>query len=228
MLEVIQLIPLPFSFSLDTVLQVKAANRLKQLNDDFTHYMDKRRGESIVSHFSYMTSGTKAGHVRYKEDSPSGKPFQVFFKTGQLLGEGNHSYIYQCTRKSTQMTYAVKHMELSKLSGSDQKTVKDEIASLRLLRGGPHIIRLFDIFKDPNDVYLIFEEMKGGNLLSRIVEKEVYTEREAREVCKIAFTAIDYCHKKKVAHRDIKPENFLLTVGWKLKRQNTEKVVYHG
>ena len=52
--------------------------------------------------------------------------------------------------------------------------------------------------------------MVGGNLLSRIVEKEVYTEREARQVCKIAFTAISYCHTKKVAHRDVKPENFLL------------------
>jgi serine/threonine protein kinase len=161
-----------------------------------------------------MTSGTKSGHVRYKEDSPSGKPFKNFFKVGQLLGEGGHSYIYSCVRKSTQMTYAVKHIALSKLEKSDQKTVKDEIASLRLLRGGPHIVRFFDLFQEPDDAYLVFEEMKGGNLLSRIVEKEVYTEREARHVCKIAFTAIDYCHKKKVAHRDIKPENFLLTVGY--------------
>lgn len=189
-----------------------AANRLTQLNDDFTTYLDKRRGESIVSHFSYMTSGTRYGHAPFKEDSPTGKPFRTFYNVGDLLGEGNHSYIYHCTRKSTKVPYAVKHIAHSKLDPTAKKTLKDEITSLRLLRGGPHIVRLFDVFEELENTYLVFEEMKGGNLLSRIVEKEVYTEREARQVCRIAFTAIDYCHKKKVAHRDIKPENFLLVV----------------
>jgi serine/threonine protein kinase len=206
------IILIPFFLCLFDSLQLVAANRLKQLNDDFTTYLDKRRGESIVSHFSYMTSGTKSGHTRYVEDSPSGKPFQTYFKVGELLGEGNHSYIYMCTRKATRETYAVKHVEHNKLEKSLKKTLKDEVAALRLLRGGPHIIRLFDVFQEPDDTYLVFEPMRGGNLLSRIVDKEVYTEREARHVCRIAFTAIDYCHRKKVTHRDIKPENFLLVV----------------
>ena len=167
----------------------------------------------MVSHFSYMTCGTKSGHVRYVEDSPSGKPFNTFFTMGELLGEGNHSYIYQAVRNSTQEQYAVKHIDLSRLQPSDRETIEEEIASLRLLRGGPNIVRMFDVFEELEDIYLVFEQMKGGNLLSRISEKEVYTEREARQVCKIAFTAVDYCHKKKVAHRDIKPENFLLVVG---------------
>jgi serine/threonine protein kinase len=56
------------------------------------------------------------------------------------------------------------------------------------------------------------EKMKGGDLLSRTVDKEVYTEREARGVCKILFEAILYCHQKRVAHRHIKLENLLLVV----------------
>ena len=57
---------------------------------------------------------------------------------------------------------------------------------------------------------MVMAEMRGGDLLSRIVDKEVYTEREARGVCKILFEAVLYCHQKRVAHRDIKPENLLL------------------
>mmetsp|Transcript_45125 Transcript_45125/g.109828 ORF Transcript_45125/g.109828 Transcript_45125/m.109828 type:complete len:1253 (-) Transcript_45125:37-3795(-) len=190
-----------------------AANRLKQLNDDFSDYLDRRRQDSIVSHFSYMTTGTKFGHAKFTEDSPSGRPFKDFYDVRELLGEGGHSYIYRCIRKSTNLPYAVKHVQISKLEKKAKKTIKDEIAVLKLLRGGPHIVRMFDVFQDKDDAYLIFEEMKGGNLLSRIAEKEIYTEREARQVCKIAFLAIDYCHKKKVAHRDIKPECFLLVEG---------------
>lgn len=187
-----------------------AANRLKVLNDNFTNYLENRRQESVVSQFSYMTTGTKHGHAKFVEDSPTGRPFKDFYVVGELLGEGGHSYIYRAIRSSTKLSYAVKHVQLSKLGKKDKKTLKDEITALKLLRGGPHIIRLYDVFEDKNDVYLIFEEMKGGNLLSRIVEKEVYTEREARQVCKVALMAVDYIHKKKVAHRDIKPENFLL------------------
>ena len=185
---------------------------MQQLNDDFTTYMEKRRGESIVSHFSYMTSGTRSGHTRFVEDSPSGKPFSTFYTLGELLGEGGNSFVYRGIRKQTQQSYAVKHIEMKKLDKDAKQTLTDEIAALRLLRGGPHIIRLYDFFEEPGNMYLIYEEMKGGNLLSRIVDKEVYTEREARQVCKIAFTAINYCHRKRVAHRDVKPENFLLVV----------------
>ena len=159
-----------------------------------------------------MTCGTRTGHQKFVEDSPSGKPFANFYTLGTLLGEGGHSRIFRALRKSTKLHYAVKHVQTGKLDEKTLKTFKEELASLRMLRGGPHIVRLFDVFEEPNDYFLIYEEMTGGSLLNRIVEKEVYSEREARQVCKIAFTAIDYCHKKKVAHRDIKPENFLLVV----------------
>ena len=92
------------------------------------------------------------------------------------------------------------------------EALNDEITALKLLRGGPHIVRLYDVFREDSHCYMVMEEMKGGELLERIAEKEVYTEREARQVCKIMFDAIDYCHKKNIAHRDIKPENLLLVV----------------
>lgn len=191
--------------------QLKAANRLKQLNDDFTEYLDKRRKDSVVSHISYMT-GTRTVATQFKEDSPTGKPFKMFYKLGQLLGQGNYSSVYRCTRKSTQVSYAVKHIQLSKLEIGSDASLRDEIKALKLLRGGPHIICLYDVFMEGDNTYLVFEEMKGGNLVSRIVEKEVYNEREARQICTIIFQAIDYCHKKNIAHRDLKPENLLLVV----------------
>ena len=47
---------------------------------------------------------------------------------------------------------------------------------------------------------------------ARIVQKSYYNEKEARDVCKILFEALGYCHAKKIAHRDLKPENLLLFV----------------
>ena len=160
-----------------------------------------------------MTTGTRYGHAKFIEDGPSGKPFGDFYNIGELLGKDDYCAAYRCCRIHTQMWYDVKHVHLTKLETIARKTVKDEITALKLLRGGPHIIRLLDVFgvkNNPEHIYLVFESMSGGNLLTRIVAKEVYTEREARQVCNIVYTAIDYCHKKKVAHRDIKPENVFL------------------
>ena len=98
------------------------------------------------------------------------------------------------------------------MESGGESTLKDEIAALKLLRGGAHIIRLFDVFYEGDHCFMIMEEMRGGDLLSRICDKEVYTEREARGVCKILFEAVLYCHQKRVAHRDIKPENLLMVV----------------
>jgi serine/threonine protein kinase len=201
-------------------------NRLQNLEEKFTNYLDKRRKDSVVSHISAMSGGSRFTTVaNFKEDSPTGKPFKDFYDIGRPLGEGGHAKVFTGTRKSTQLRYSVKQITMSKLDpNGGLSTFKDEIAALRLLRGGPHIMLLFDVFdSDPDTTYLVLEEMRGGSLLSRIVEKDVYTEREARQVCKVIFQAIDYCHKKKIAHRDIKPENLLLVV-----RQIVFGLIYCG
>merc|ERR1712167_417935 len=55
----------------------------------------------------------------------------------------------------------------------------------------------------------VMEEMKGGELFDRIIEKERYSESEAAKVVADVGRALIYCHSIGVAHRDLKPENIL-------------------
>ena len=193
------------------MLQLITANRVKALNEGFTEYLQKRKDQEVDGKLT--ASGKKeTKREKFIEDSLTGEPFETFYDIGDELGEGGYAFVYQCTHKRTQKVYAVKEVILSKLENGGESTLKDEIAALKMLRGGPHIVRLYDVFYEEDHCFMVMEEMRGGDLLSRIVDKEVYTEREARGVCKILFQAMDYCHKKKVAHRDIKPENLLLVV----------------
>lgn len=112
--------------------------------------------------------------------------------------------------RKTEDSVAVKVVDRTKLVEGGEQALQDEITSLKVLRGAPHIVRLFDVFEEKRFTYIVMEMMAGGQLLRKIAEKEVYTEREARSVCKILFSAVDYCHKMKIAHRDLKPDNLLL------------------
>eukprot|EP00541_Cyclophora_tenuis_P014409 CAMPEP_0116562530 /NCGR_PEP_ID=MMETSP0397-20121206/12207_1 /TAXON_ID=216820 /ORGANISM="Cyclophora tenuis, Strain ECT3854" /LENGTH=355 /DNA_ID=CAMNT_0004088829 /DNA_START=88 /DNA_END=1155 /DNA_ORIENTATION=+ len=143
------------------------------------------------------------------EDSSSNKPFNELYKLGKQLGEGAFSVVKEGSHKQSHSSFAIKIVTKAKLTHEDEAALKDEIDVLRELQH-KHIIRLYDVFDEPQFYYLVTEKMSGGELFDRIVQKSYYNEKEARDVCKILFEALGYCHKKKVAHRDLKPENLLL------------------
>jgi calcium/calmodulin-dependent protein kinase I len=113
--------------------------------------------------------------------------------------------------KSTNESFAIKIVTKAKLTEEDEIALKDEIAILTEIKH-PNIISLYDVFQEKDFYYLVTEKMTGGELFDRIVQKSYYNEKEARDVAKILFKAMQYCHERHVAHRDLKPENLLLLV----------------
>ena len=74
----------------------------------------------------------------------------------------------------------------------------------------PNVVKLIDVFEDERHWCLVMELMEGGELFDQILEKEHFSENEAREALKAIIEAIGYCHEQGIVHRDIKPENLLL------------------
>ena len=90
-----------------------------------------------------------------------------------------------------------------------ESALKDEISILKELEH-EHIMQLNKVVVTINHYYLVAEYLEGGELFDRIVEKEAYTENEARDVCRVLFGALAYMHERGIVHRDLKPENLLL------------------
>ena len=68
----------------------------------------------------------------------------------------------------------------------------------------PNVVKLYEIFEDEDNIYLILELMTGGELFDRVVDKEHYSEKEAADTIRPIVDAIKYCHSLGIVHRDLK------------------------
>ena len=76
----------------------------------------------------------------------------------------------------------------------------------------PHIIRLLDIFENTDYIYIVMENLPGGDLFSYLEKRKfVVSEKRAKEMSHQLATAIYYLHSYGIAHRDLKPENILMS-----------------
>mmetsp|Transcript_21627 Transcript_21627/g.20774 ORF Transcript_21627/g.20774 Transcript_21627/m.20774 type:complete len:352 (-) Transcript_21627:351-1406(-) len=165
--------------------------------------------KSVIRRKKGTSQATKGVAKSAPKEKKKAVSFNDAYYIGETLGEGAFSVVKKGTQNATGNTFAIKIVTKSKLSHEDEIALKDEISILKVMNH-VHIIRLYEVFEEPSYYYLVTEQMQGGELFDRIVAKSYYNEKEARDVCKILFEALSYCHSKNVAHRDLKPENLLL------------------
>ncbi len=76
------------------------------------------------------------------------------------------------------------------------------------------MIRLYDVYVEHPRLFLVLELVSGGELFDRIVAREYFTEKCARDIIREALSILCYLHgDAQVVHRDIKPENFMMISG---------------
>ncbi|KAF4315845.1 hypothetical protein G195_010655 [Phytophthora kernoviae 00238/432] len=132
------------------------------------------------------------------------------YTLGKELGSGTFSVVREATHKTTGERFAIKCIKRAQLSKDDLEALVAEVKILREMQHA-HIVKLFDVFQEERYFFLVTEYMPGGELFERIVKKNFYSEREARDLVKVLLETIAFCHDADVVHRDLKPENLLLS-----------------
>ncbi|TYI10399.1 hypothetical protein ES332_A09G139000v1 [Gossypium tomentosum] len=90
--------------------------------------------------------------------------------------------------------------------------VRREVKILRALTGHKNLVQFYDAYEDDENVYIVMELCKGGELLDRILSRGgKYPEEDAKAVMVQILSVVAFCHLQGVVHRDLKPENFLFT-----------------
>uniref|UniRef100_A0A0G4FHC3 Protein kinase domain-containing protein n=1 Tax=Chromera velia CCMP2878 TaxID=1169474 RepID=A0A0G4FHC3_9ALVE len=146
----------------------------------------------------------------------NGKPTADHFVIERLVGQGNFSEVLHVTEKGTGNEFAMKVMEKQKVERHHkQRDVLMEKHVLTKLNepGHPHVVRLFQTFKDDSTggLYFILEYCGGGEVWEMVRRVGTLDVPSLRVWAAQTVSALGYLHSRNVVHRDLKCENLMLT-----------------
>jgi len=126
-----------------------------------------------------------------------------------LIGEGAHGVVWRAAQPGVGREVAIKaiHPDIANRPGFIRRFEMEAqlVASLE----HPHIVSLFDFWRDPEGAYLVMPYLRGGDL-EHLLRQGPLSPDTAVELIQAIGGALAYAHRRGVIHRDVTPHNVLL------------------
>ncbi|CAD8143599.1 unnamed protein product [Paramecium octaurelia] len=130
------------------------------------------------------------------------------YNFGKVLGQGAFGKVWKVTHKTTGLIRAIKQIKKSSIIKEEEQRLFSEMNILKNL-DHPHIVKLFELYQDENNYYLVTEYLSGGELFDRIKKMSSFSESIAADYIRQILLATLHCHEQNIVHRDLKPENII-------------------
>ena len=114
-----------------------------------------------------------------------------FYDLGREIGKGAYGVVYEGIEKETKQLRAIK--KIYKDNIKNEQRFFNELTALKTL-DHPHIIKLFEIFEDDENIYLVQEFCSGGELFDQLAEQDYFDETRAAVIFEQVLKALWYCH----------------------------------
>ncbi|KMZ71584.1 Calcium-dependent protein kinase-like protein [Zostera marina] len=144
------------------------------------------------------------------------KQFFVKYEIGEEIGRGHFGYT--CKAKVIKgdlkgKEVAVKIIPKEKMSTSVAiEDVRREVKIMSSITRHKNLVQFYDAYEDSENVYIVMELCKGGELLDRLLSRGgKYKEDDAKSIIIQILSVVSFYHLQGIVHRDLKPENFLFT-----------------
>ena len=131
---------------------------------------------------------------------------QDHFEILQKVGRGKYSEVFEGVNMSTS-TYDKCIIKV--LKPVKKKKIKREIKILQNLMGGPNVVQLIDVVRDP--------QSKTPSIITEYIDNTdfkvlypTFTDYDVRYYIFELLKALDFCHSRGIMHRDVKPHNVMI------------------
>ena len=131
-----------------------------------------------------------------------------FYSQTARLGGGKFSEVYEAKHKKTNMAYALKKIDKTKLNAREKEFLRDEIQIISLL-SHPNVVEMREVYETKRWMFIMMEQVQGGELFNYL-QNNIVTEEDMALIIKQLLLGIGYLHKCGIIHRDLKPENILI------------------
>ena len=139
----------------------------------------------------------------------SGDPFDNY-RIIKKLGQGTFGQVYKIMQLKTGNIRALKIIPKNNLrTGFTDKDITREINIMKNL-DHPHIIKLYEFYKDAENYYLVNEFCTEGDLSEKMNKLKFLPEPIVKILMAQIFSAVLYLNNRGIIHGDLKLENILV------------------
>ncbi|ESZ96597.1 hypothetical protein SBOR_3019 [Sclerotinia borealis F-4128] len=182
------------------------------------------------------TDSKRSSQISNASSASDGKNIKKFigpWKLGKTLGEGATARVRLAKNRNTHQMAAIKIVQkknaqlsqagsLANLEHSEPLHdesdgvrrmpvgIEREVAIMKLIQH-PNIMKIYDIWENRTEIYLVLEYVDNGELFAQIANNGRLLEEIAMKYFRQLLSAVGYCHSYNICHRDLKPENILIT-----------------
>ncbi len=131
------------------------------------------------------------------------------FELGECIGTGGFGVVYRAVQPSVDRDVAIKII-LPEYANHPNFIRRFEIEAQTVAQlEHPHIVPLYDYWRQPNAAYLIMRLLRGGSLESKMKQGTLPLAATYRYLQQVG-QGLHLAHRNGVIHRDLKPANILL------------------
>lgn len=131
------------------------------------------------------------------------------YELREKIGEGAFGEVYRAYQPAIGREVAVKVIRKALANDADFIRRFEAEAQLVARLEHPHIVPLYDYWREPDAAYLVMRYVAGGTLGSLLDERGLTQDETARMVGQVG-RALQTAHAVGIVHRDVRPDNILV------------------
>lgn len=132
------------------------------------------------------------------------------YELGERIGEGAFSVVHRAIQPGVERDVAVKIIR-AELADRPEFVRRFEVEARTVARlEHPHVVPLYDYWREPGAAYLVMRLMRGGSVEQALRTRGAYSRDDIVHLLADIGPALTAAHRAGVVHRDVRPANLLL------------------